>query len=78
MPAPKASFGGRKYGADSKLSAHHAAADKPPWYIDLLNVTLDNHDLATAGQRIQQYMDAFSKDGSRITRNLDFDRGEER
>jgi malate synthase len=45
---------------------------KVPWYIDLLNINLNNHDLQTAKQRIQQYMTAFKKDGTRITENLDF------
>ena len=45
---------------------------KAPWYIDLLNINLDNHDLALAQQRIREYLDAFSGDGTRITRNLDF------
>ncbi len=45
---------------------------KTPWYIDLLNINLNNHDLETAKQRINLYMDAFRKDGSRITENLDF------
>ena len=45
---------------------------KTPWYIDLLNINLNNHDLETAKERIQMYMDAFRKDGSRITENLDF------
>ncbi len=45
---------------------------KTPWYIDLLNINLNNHDLETAKQRINMYMDAFRKDGSRITENLDF------
>jgi|GEM_PF-84738 len=45
---------------------------KTPWYIDLLNINLNNHDLSTAKLRIKQYMDAFRKDGSRITENLDF------
>ncbi len=49
------------------------AAVKAPWYVDLLNVNLDNHDLANARDRIAQYMDAFGKVGTRITRNLDFD-----
>ena len=47
-------------------------AVKLPWYIDLLNINLDNHDLATAQARISQYVQAFRKDGTRITRNLDF------
>jgi malate synthase len=45
---------------------------KPPWYVDLLNITLGTHDLAKARRRIEQYMDAFGKDGTRITENLDF------
>jgi malate synthase len=49
------------------------AAVKAPWYVDLLNVNLDNHDLAKARQRIAQYMEAFGRDGTRITGNLDFD-----
>jgi malate synthase len=46
---------------------------KAPWYVDLLNLNLDNHDLANARGRIGQYMEAFGKDGTRITRNLDFE-----
>jgi malate synthase len=46
---------------------------KAPWYIDLLDINLDNHDLATAQERIELYMKAFREDGTRITRNLDFD-----
>jgi malate synthase len=46
---------------------------KSPWYIDLLNLTLDNHDLAEARRRIQDYMRAFDRDGTRVTRNLDFE-----
>jgi malate synthase len=49
------------------------SAVKAPWYVDLLNINLDNHDLAKARQRITQYMEAFGKDGTRITRNLDFE-----
>ncbi len=45
---------------------------KAPWYIDLLNINLNNHDLQTAKSRIQQYMGAFKEDGTRITGNLDF------
>jgi malate synthase len=45
---------------------------KSPWYIDLLNVNLNHHDLATARQRIALYLDAFRQDGTRITENLDF------
>ena len=46
---------------------------KTPWYIDLLNINLDNHDLATAKERIRLYSQAFARDGTRITENLDFE-----
>jgi malate synthase len=45
---------------------------KLPWYVDLLNVNLDNHDLAEARRRIRLFVDKFRKDGTRITENLDF------
>ncbi|MDF9800753.1 malate synthase [Catalinimonas alkaloidigena] len=45
---------------------------KLPWFIDLLNINLNNQDLDVAKQRIRQYKDAFEKDGTRITENLDF------
>jgi malate synthase len=45
---------------------------KFPWYIDLLNLNLNNHDLPEATKRIQQYMNQFRRDGTRITGNLDF------
>ncbi len=45
---------------------------KPPWYIDLLNINLNNHDLALARQRIALYLEALQRDGTRITENLDF------
>ena len=45
---------------------------KAPWYIDLLNINLNNHDLHTAKKRIKLYMNSFKEDGTRITGNLDF------
>jgi malate synthase len=45
---------------------------KSPWYIDLLNINLNNHDLAEAKRRIASYVQAFHRDGTRITENLDF------
>lgn len=45
---------------------------KAPWYIDLLNINLNNHNLNTAKERIKKYMSTFKKDGTRITENLDF------
>jgi len=46
---------------------------KPPWYIDLLNLNLNNHDLQTAKQKINRYLQAFRADGTRITADLDFE-----
>ena len=45
---------------------------KPPWYVDLLNITLGVRDVATARERIAGYVAAFEADGTRITANLDF------
>jgi malate synthase len=45
---------------------------KAPWFIDLLNINLNNTDLNVAKERIQMYMDAFKNEGIRITENLDF------
>ena len=45
---------------------------KLPWYVDLLNINLDNHDLGEAKRRIKLLTDAFHKNGARITENLDF------
>src|SRR5207247_7133193 len=56
-----------------EIVATYVTADvKPPWYIDLLNINLNNHDLELGRKRIRLYMDAFGKDGTRITENLDF------
>ena len=46
---------------------------KAPWYIDLLNLNLNVTDLSVAKERIRRFLDAFGRDGTRITRNLDFD-----
>ena len=45
---------------------------KLPWYIDLLNINLGNHDLVEARRRIRLLAEAFRTDGTRITANLDF------
>jgi malate synthase len=47
-------------------------AVKLPWYIDLLNINLNNFDLHEAKRRIHMLAEAFRKDGTRITENLDF------
>jgi malate synthase len=54
------------------VEAYVTDAVKPPWYIDLLNLNLNNHDLGRARERIARYMQAFKTDGTRITENLDF------
>ena len=46
---------------------------KLPWYVDLLNINLNNFDLAESKRRINLLADAFRKDGTRITWNLDFE-----
>jgi len=45
---------------------------KLPWYIDLLNINLGNHDLGEARRRIHLLAETFKADGTRITANLDF------
>ncbi|WP_411273255.1 hypothetical protein [Daejeonella sp.] len=45
---------------------------KIPWFVDLLNINLNNLDLATAKERIRKYIDTFKHKGKRITENLDF------
>ena len=43
-----------------------------PWFVDLLNVNLGNSNLMEGRRRIRLLVDAFQKDGTRITENLDF------
>jgi malate synthase len=45
---------------------------KPPWYIDLLNINIGSSDLETAKTRIRAYIEAFERDGTRLTENPDF------
>jgi malate synthase len=45
---------------------------KAPWFVDLLNINLNNTSLDIAKERIKRYMDTFSEKGKRITENLDF------
>jgi malate synthase len=48
-------------------------AFKAPWYVDLLNLNINNHDLALARRRIDGYLAAFGRDGTRLTANPDSD-----
>lgn len=54
------------------VEAYLTSDVKLPWYIDLLNINLDNRDLTEAKRRIRLVAEAFRKDGTRITENLDF------
>jgi malate synthase len=45
---------------------------KLPWYVDLLNLNIDNHDLGHAHARIESYMSSFARDGTRVTDNPDY------
>jgi malate synthase len=56
------------------VEAYVLDTTKLPWYVDLLNINLENHDLAEARRRIGLLTEAFRKDGRRITENLDFAR----
>jgi malate synthase len=53
------------------VETYVARDGKLPWYIDLLNVNLNNVDLAEAKRRIRLLTEAFAK-GERLTGNLDF------
>lgn len=46
---------------------------KAPWFVDLLNLTLDDHDLARATARIDAFMRAFARDGTRLTDAIDLE-----
>jgi malate synthase len=46
---------------------------KAPWYIDLLNLNINNHDRALARRRIEDYFAAFEREGVRRTSNPDLD-----
>ncbi len=54
------------------VEAYVTTPGKAPWYIDLLNLNLDNHQLGIARERIARYLEAFAADGTRLTQNLDW------
>ncbi|EON77427.1 Malate synthase [Lunatimonas lonarensis] len=49
-----------------------ASPQKIPWFIDLLNINLNNLDLPLAKQRIRFYLDTLRSKHERVTENLDF------
>jgi malate synthase len=54
------------------VDAYVRTAKKAPWMVDLLNINLGVEDEQTAKQRTQKFLDAFDRQGIRITENLDF------
>jgi malate synthase len=44
---------------------------KVPWYIDLLNINLNNEDIKEGKRRVSAYIEEFKNTGQRITKNLD-------
>ncbi|MEO8584369.1 MAG: malate synthase, partial [Flavitalea sp.] len=48
------------------------SAVKLPWFVDLLNINLNNYNLEEAKKRIGLYNKAFVTNHTRITENLDF------
>ena len=59
--------------AKAIVEAYVLEPTKAPWYIDLLNLNLNVTELSVAEERIRKFLDAFAQDGTRITRNVDFD-----
>jgi malate synthase len=53
------------------VEAYVTSPVKLPWYVDLLNLNLDNHDLEEARRRIAAYVAAFAR-GERLTANPGF------
>jgi malate synthase len=54
------------------VAAYVLSKVKLAWFIDLLNINLNNQELEEAKKRIDRYIVAFNKEGIRITENLDF------
>ena len=54
------------------VEAYVRFPQKAPWYVDLLNLTLEAPDLDEARRRIRAFFDAFGADGTRLTANPDF------
>ncbi len=54
------------------VQAYVQSPVKAPWYVDLLNLNLGVTDPAEAERRIAQFLEAFRKERTRITANLDF------
>jgi malate synthase len=59
--------------AHAIVDAYVRSAEKPPWYIDLLNVNLETTDLGRVRLRIAKSLASLAERGARVTENLDFD-----
>jgi malate synthase len=57
------------------VESYVAEPRKLPWYVDLLNLTLNVTDLDVARHRIAHYIETFGGEGIRLTQNVDFERG---
>ena len=59
-----------------EIAINYVRSDiKLPWYVDLLNINLNNLSLEEARKRIAKYKNAYAGNGRRITENLDFAAG---
>lgn len=54
------------------VTAYVLNRTKLPWFIDLLNINLNNTDQRVARERIALYVRTFEEQSVRITENLDF------
>ncbi len=54
------------------VDAYVVSDVKLPWYIDLLNLNLENTNLAEAQRRIRTLTERFRNEGARLTENVDF------
>jgi malate synthase len=55
------------------VEAYVKSNKKAPWMVDLLNLNLTVENEKEANKRTEEYLDSFSRQGIRITKNLDFD-----
>lgn len=58
--------------AKSIVEKYVGEEKKIPWFIDLLNINLNNVDLKIAEKRIALYLKILNDKGERMTENLDF------
>lgn len=54
------------------VDAYVRSEEKVPWYIDLLNLNLNNKDPEVARQRIDEYLRRLREENERWTDNPDF------